>query len=727
MTTGRPSRILLSLTGTLCLPGVVFAQGAGGATAQASIAKLEEVIVTAERREATAETTPISMAALSGWELSEQGIKTISDLETAVPAFAVSAAGTFNYINIRGIGNAVSLAGTTSGVAVIRDGLFEPDSSGLGSSFFDIASVQVLRGPQGTFVGQSSTGGAVLINSQNPKIGVTEGFVEASYGSFANTKMSGALNLPISDTFAARAAFGLEHRDSFYANLGSHRTPGDVNDQNARLGLLWQPSDNFRALLKVESNRSRNDGAPGSPIQNSYIDPVTGTEQFNAYYAFSTHDPYTLNYDYQNTYVDEDHDRYSLDAQYTFANGVALRSVTGYQHSTLFDSGDGDASAAPALTIFNFISPKKYYSEELTLISPTDGRFNWILGASTFHRDSTGGTEIGGVLAVKDIVTTRQYMAYGQLGFKFTDTLELQVGLRQNRDKTTDSAVVSNLYGEFTDSTPTGKIGLNWTPSPDQLFYAFVSRGYKAGGVNVGQADFEAEEVDDYELGWKGALFDDRIQLELGGYYMNFKNMQAQMVNLATGASNAAGNLSGSSIVKGLEAALNARFGDFGFDVNASYNDSKLGSVNLIMIHALPPSASNTPQCPTSSGPCFDYTPYYGNVSGSQNPYSPKLTFNAGVDYAFHLGANILRPSVRFVHIDKQYGSIFQADDYYLVEERNLWNAALNYEAGQWSVQAYGQNLTEETYVQGIFSGPAGLTAFYGAPRQLGLRVLKSF
>lgn len=725
---GAHRRILLSLTGTLCLPGIVFAQGAGGATTQASTAKLEEVIVTAERREATAATTPISMSALSGSELAEQGVKTISDLETAVPAFAVSTAGSFNYINIRGIGNAVSLAGTTTGVAVFRDGLFEPDSSGLGSSFFDIASVQVLRGPQGTFVGQSSTGGAVLINSQNPKLGEIEGFVEAGYGSYANTKMSGAVNLPISETFAARAAFSLEHRDSFYTNIGSHSTPGDVNDQNARLGLLWQPSDDFRALLKVESNRSRNDGWPGSPIQNSYIDPVTGTVRYPAFYPFSTHDPYTLNYDFQNTYIKEDHDRYSLDAQYTFANGVALRSVTGYQHSTLFDSGDGDASAAPAITIFNFISPKKYYSEELTLISPTGGRFNWILGASTFYRDSSGGTEVGGVLVVKDNVTTRQYMAYGQLGFKFTDTLELQVGVRQNRDKNTDSAVVSHLYGEYTDSTPTGKIGLNWTPSRDQLFYAFVSRGYKAGGVNVGQADFDAEQVDDYELGWKGALFDERIQVELGGYYMNFEDMQVQVVNLATGAPNAAGNLSGASIVKGVEAALHARFDDFGFDVNASYNDTKLGSANLIMIHALPPNASNTPQCPSpSGGACFDYTPYYANVSGSQNAYSPKLTFNAGVDYAFHLGDNILRPSVRFVHIDKQYGAVFQADDYYLMKARNLWNAALNYEAGQWWVQLYGQNLTDKTYVQGIFSGPAGLTAYYGAPRQLGLRVLKSF
>lgn len=734
-----------------CVPICAFGQGASTSEADADAAAvLEEIVVTAERRPMTEATTPISMAALTGSELENKQVKTISDLQVAVPGLTVASAGVSNYVNIRGIGNTSSSAFITTGVAVFNDGVFEHGTTGLSTPFFDIASVEVLRGPQATFIGQSSTAGAILINSRSPSLDGLNGYVEGTLGNYSHRRIASAVNLPLTQTVAVRVAVHHESRDSFYYNAGSllqpittepFSNPGNVNNDDIRVGLLWQPNDNLRLLLKVQQDRSRTDDVAGSPNQKTYRDPATGEVKHSLYYDYSTHEPFVLNYDYQNTFLNEKYERYSLDTEYKFDSGYSLRSVTGVQQSSLLESGDGDASSANAVQSYNTISPRNHYSEDLALLSPTDGRLSWIVGASIFYKETTTTSRttsfnspytptstVRSTTNTRTSVTSNQRTVYGQLSYELTDALQLQVGLRQNFDRNTGRNI-QNASAKFTDSVSTGKIGLNWTPASGQFFYLFASRGYKAGGVNIGQANFKPEQVNDYEAGWKGEMLDKRLRAELGAYYMKYKDMQIQQLNFSTGQANAVTNVAESTL-KGVEASLAARLGGLGLDANLAYTDSQLGALSTVATYRLPDGGVGSlgPQCPVAGGGrCFDYTPYIANLAGGSNAYSPEISFNAGMDYGIPLGDNVLRPRVTFTHIDEQYGSIFQADDYFLLEARNLWNASLSYEGKSWLVQLYGTNLTNQVYTAGTFTGAGRSNVYYGAPRQYGVRLSYSF
>src|SRR6185437_11796948 len=157
--------------------------------------QLSEVVVTAERRATDVQTTPIAVNALSGTQLQAEHITTVGDLQTVAP-IAVTNGGWHQQINIRGIGNSVISASINIGVAVIRDGLFEAETLGQNEPLYDIADTEILRGPQGTFVGYASTGGAVEINSANPNFRGVNGYLQAAAGNYSDRALQGAVNLP---------------------------------------------------------------------------------------------------------------------------------------------------------------------------------------------------------------------------------------------------------------------------------------------------------------------------------------------------------------------------------------------------------------------------------------------------------------------------------------------------------------------------------------------------
>jgi iron complex outermembrane receptor protein len=203
---------------------------------------------------------------------------------------------------------------------------------------------------------------------------------------------------------------------------------------------------------------------------------------------------------------------------------------------------------------------------------------------------------------------------------------------------------------------------------------------------------------------------------------MNYDNLQQPITDQATGQSGIT-NV-GQSKIKGFEASVAAHVAGFNINASLAYNESALGSISLIASYRLPGYVSNLPQCVgAQTQGCFNYNPYVANLSGSEDPFSPKITANASVDYGIQIGSAVLRPRVNFSHTDKQYGSVFQSDNYFLMGVRNLWGASMAYEAGPWTVQAYGTNLTNLTYVQAYNAN----YEYYGAPRQFGVRVSRTF
>ncbi len=296
----------------------------------------------------------------------------------------------------------------------------------------------------------------------------------------------------------------------------------------------------------------------------------------------------------------------------------------------------------------------------------------------------------------------------------------------------------NNAYEE---ETPTWKVGLNWTPGDTNLVYAFWARGYKSGGVD-NQGPFAAEEVDDYELGWKGTFADGRAQLSLGGFFMNYKNMQQQGYKATTvTAGNTVFNV-GESTIQGIEAEFNGRFGGFLLQANVGWVDSELGDISAIDRTAALDSAVRAPgsnqdlaQCAPGVTPttppttCVDWTPYYRNVSGERNLYSPELQYTLSVSYDIMAGNGTWTPRATYNHIDDQDINLIRREEFWLIPERDLLNLSLTYTLNDWLVQAYCNNCTDETYIAAIGTG-GGLdnnSVVYGNPMNYGVRFRYSF
>jgi len=846
---------------TLCAMGTAVAQDQTGQTANqntapapadqsaaapegaAAAGELQEVVVTAERRATDVQQTPIAVTAVSGDQLQTLHLNNISDLQTTVPSFqSADQGGFFNSINIRGIGNSAITPIIATGVAVFRDGLLMSETIAEDEPMFDIADTEILEGPQGTFVGASSTAGAVEINSANPNFNGVNGYIQGNLGNYSDTKFQGAVNLPVNDYFAARFAFNNEQRGSFYNDIGATQNgfyyptypgvpgtqrpliqaspgqslpivdPGHLNSRQMRLSLLWKPTDHFQALGKVEYSFINTGGEPGEPNPGTYntlfsagsgptyagctVAPgvgftgnqltcaAPGTAVHSQYY-YPGEEPFVLNYYGTGQQEDELLTHYGLDLRYTLPDGIQIRSLTGFVHIYINHQDNNSYAPWNAGWTYHEIGPNdNYMSQEIDIISPTSGKTNWLAGAFWNYRDTPvfidnfvvtapyQPNQDPAVLASLAIPSTNRIAAiFGQFNWQFTDTLQLQIGARENWDnnfstQTTGSApapgtnvpvpsgtgvyaiipgaactpaVAGSCYhvlsqsraaGRFEDNVPTGKIDLNWTPVPGQNFYVFYARGYKAGGTNSSSTDhpvFHPEHVNDFELGWKGRLANGHMITQVGGYYYNYQNMQYSLFDPQQNGDTSTGtyvaNLAPSTIY-GIEVSEQSRFGGLGVNLGFGYNHSALGAVTTLPNYALPAgfgSPSTLPQClpghAYSAGTtCFDYTPYMVNVSGEENPFAPKITFNLTVDYQFHVGNGTIDPRVTFSHTDQQYASIFQVP-YNLMEARNLWNASVDWVVGKWDTQLYGTNLSNQTYIIA-----AGNPIYYGAPRQLGLQ-----
>jgi len=248
-------RLLLS-TVSLAALAVCSAAHAQPAPATTSATQVGEVVITAERRTVSLQKSPIAATVLTGADLVKKGVVSVDQLQFVSPDLTVTDFGQGNLFNIRGIGRSNGASNVQSGVVTYRDGVATFPGYFQSEPYYDIANVEVLRGPQGTFAGQNATGGAIFITETDPSLSAGyHGYAQAQAGNYSDYGFQGALNLPISDTLALRVAENTEYRDSFYTITGAHTgKPGSLAENSARISLLWQPNSHFKALLKVDSN-----------------------------------------------------------------------------------------------------------------------------------------------------------------------------------------------------------------------------------------------------------------------------------------------------------------------------------------------------------------------------------------------------------------------------------------------------------------------------------------
>jgi iron complex outermembrane receptor protein len=711
-----------------------LAAKAADANAQGSVG---EVIVTAGRRAEVLQKVPVAATVLSGKKIQKMGGTSVISLQFLSPSMSIQTGDEETNINIRGIGKGEANIVNQAGVIVYWDGVSGFSTSLQSEPFFDIASVEVYRGPQGTFGGANASGGAIFVKSNDPDFSGEHGNLLVGYGNYNDAQLQGAVNLPVSDTLSLRLAANLERHDSFFNVTGPYTgDPGRLQEASGRFGLHWRPTSALDVLFKTEIHYIDR----GGPITSDASNPLR-EDQANPANPF---DDYS---DAHNMAIDRLL-RSSLNVSYKFSSGITLRSITGFEYGRSQENYDASAgnegipnSPYPA-EYFHGDGTDQLFSEELNLVSPDTGPLKWIGGLYfkddliTLPNDGFvigigSGTPPNRLANVPATIHNTTEAAFGQVTYDLTSALTLAVGGRYTWS--TDHLIDSeNIYSggvvalaipaneSSSDGKLTGKVSLDYKITPDQVLYAFVATGHKAGGPNDSPVFpstkppiFQAEDVTDYELGLKSTFFGGHLHTQIGGYYNDYRNFQLDLF-LPNFLNTEIENVTGHTIIEGVELQAQAVFGDFSLDGNASYLHSKIGHFIAADQCSISPVVGMDPGC---GGQLI-------NVSGNQQDYAPEWTFNIGAQYAFHLNNDsTITPRVDYSYVSPQWGTVFElaADK---LRQRNIVNAQLAYARGRYELTAYATNLFNLIYID---SGIEGGMRYPGPPRQFGVRLGVTF
>jgi iron complex outermembrane recepter protein len=715
---------------TVAQPALAQEQPAAKAAASATPA---EIVVTAQRRSESIQKVSIAMTAIGGDALAERGIASERDLQNATPGLTITKAGLTESVNIRGIGLASGSPQVANGVATYVDGLFQPPIT-QSAELYDIQSIEVLRGPQGTLVGSNSTGGAVFINTRRPVLGKLGGDIDLEAGSYNNFKGEGAINVPIGDDFALRFATDQHTRDSYYNDIGVyHNRPDRLDTHEERLSALYK-RDGLSIYWKGELTQNQNGGYA--------YQPIAGT-QFS---AGATGVPYQLDYDSPTTGFERAFNT-ALEIKYQTPGGLIIRSETGYQNKRINNTYDLDATS-----ILSYYGPgagfpqyqdqwvrERQYSQEINIISPTTGAFNYILGGYfqrnkidvLLHITGTAPFEI-----VPNPITDKVVWGlFAQGNLKLNDKFEIQAGVRYSQFHVDGTGAVYlggmppaafstiSQAGTETDGLATGKVSLNYTPDSNNLVYVFAARGYKPGGINPPGQTFLHEEVWDFEAGWKSSFLSQHIRTQIGAFYNAYRNFQIDGT-LSTGQAGVF-NVPGTSTIKGFEASAQAALHGWTFDFGGAYVHSHLPPFPVVNQYA-PGESANLPQCTGGAvfPACFDYVGNtITNPGGGPNLLSPEWTWNVSLAHRFALQEGVaLEPRVNFNYVGAQ-----EAHLTYLPQDRidayHLLSASIALTWQGYKLEAFGTNLTKEYYESGV----SGANEFFGAPREFGVRFMAKF
>lgn len=686
-----------------------------------------EIVVTAQRRNENLMTTAVSASVLSGSQLENKGVANVDGLQFAMPSVTVNNFGQGNNFNVRGIGKAEHNTQTTTGVITYRDGVPSFPGYFQQEPYYDVANIQVLRGPQGTIVGQNATGGAVFVNTNDPIIGGGyHGYVNVNYGNYNDAGAQGALNIPISDTLAARVALFGERRDSFFNVTGAGGAkypynPGDLRMAAGRFSLLWKPSDRLSILSKTDFDYLDMGGYPAKP--------------YNA-----TGDLYDVSFNSPQAARDK-FLRSILKIDYEVAGGIKLRSVSGFQTGNTMYRADLDGTAANTSTFYDTVTETQF-TQEFNIISPDNRRFTWLVGAfgmwntyffpspfSNFTIDVCPAFNLTACkYQLKGRNPERSLAAFGQVGFEITPNLKIDLGGRYTASRSTNYVQVQQ-YGTpisqvqtVTSDNFSYKATLGWKASDSQYLYAFVATGFRPGGLNVPvglglPAPFKPEEVTSFEAGWKGNFADGKLRTTLTGFYNNYKNFQVIIGYPDYPTFGIELNVPGTTKIYGFEAEAEFHSGGFSLDGGINVLHSELGQ-----FYAVDPRGATTVACQPTTGPaggaCI-------NLKGQRQTYAPNVTFNVGAQYEAKFGnGDSLTPRVNFGYVGSQWATLFENEargD--LIEARRILNAQLAFQHKSWTITAYGTNLTDQHYAAALNSG----LYFAGAPRQYGIKLLKVF
>ncbi|GFE82290.1 TonB-dependent receptor [Steroidobacter agaridevorans] len=703
------------------------AQAQQAATPSTSV--LEEVLVTAERREVSLQDTPASATVLTADAIAAQGIDNVSEIQQVAPSVAINTYNRSTFINIRGVGISQSAPTSNPGVAYYIDGVFIPHEQFIAQSFFDFESIEVLRGPQGTLTGQNSTGGAIYVRTPTPDFDEFSGYIDQTIGDYDWYRTVAALNIPVTDTLAVRVSGVYDDRGGFTDNIGpSSAEPGSGTDQAVRAAVRYQPVEGATFDLRYEYFKRETDN---NAVKNR-ADLVT-------------RDPFTIEEDAL-SFLDQDGYRASLEGRFDLPADTQLRVLTSYFDAETTDQADGDRTAtAPAVpanlptsgantTIYpgriGFTHQElETFVTEVNFLSRGEGALQWVVGG--FYMDETSPVQVyrdnrstvtytQSNSTIDTELTNESISAFGQVDYRFNDRWAVDVGLRQSKDKQEYTRFVipgpppPGCFPCTTDvesDETTGRVGVKYFANDDVMMYGTVSRGYKAGGINLDPRlpNYDPETNEVAELGIKSTVADGRLRINGAVFYSEYDGIQlSALVPLGTTFIPNTLNAAPAEIY-GAELELTGQFGGLGFNLGLSALQSEFTEDAM-----LTDSQTNTNRLVPE---------------GSIVPFAPEMTANAGIQYEFLIGNMTLTPRVQVSYLDEQLATPFRYQAT-TVPSRTITDLRVTLvPMDNLRLEAFATNVFDKEYIsaqlQDASSARGGM--LYGAPRQYGVRAKFDF
>jgi outer membrane receptor protein involved in Fe transport len=830
----RTRQLLCSSTSLAVLAAVTFFTEA---RAQEPETAVEEIIVTAQRREQSLQDVPIVVTSVSGQLLQDAGVKDIKDLTVLTPGLMVTSTSNESQTSarIRGIGTVGDNPGLESSVGVLIDGVYRPRN---GVSFGDLGEMQrveVLKGPQGTLFGKNTSSGVINIITKAPEfeLGAQS---EATVGNYGAVGFSGSLTGPISDTLAGRIYAAMRERDGFQ-DIDPGRGPRGLKEDNnqgfytIRGQLLFKPNDDLSVRLIADYAKRDEDCCVGVQFTNGPFAPLViglASALGTGGGLLAPPDPdQRLGFANRPTSQQIEDKGVSAEANWRtpWFGGATLTSVTAVRKWSTENAQDIDFTSLDLLyrdTDGSFFREFKQFSQELRLAGE-NGRVNWLIGGFYANEDLDSGetqyfgrdlevyidrllraaatpgsaVSLGGLPAItgrplglnyvsgpaqKDLYAqnSESYAIFGNVNFKVTDKLELTGGLRfTSEHKTLDShyrnaaggaagglganpcalttvggaaalggATAQRLYAGYycapnndraftnldtrqsnkeEEFSGTAKVAYRF--NPDLMTYVSYARGYKSGGFNLDRVrlqtnplnpsgigtpnlntGFPAEFVDSYEIGAKTSWFGHSLLLNTALFHQTFKDYQ---LNAFDGIAFTVTSIP-KVVSRGVDMDVIWRTPLDGLSIQGGvtyaetqYDDSRPANPNFNL-----PSATN----PTGGG--------LFRLPGTRISFAPLWSASLAGTFEREVGGHLFRANLSGKYTSS-YNTGSDLSPLKVQKDLLLLNGRIGFGAAdeRWILEVWGQNLTDEQYLQVGFDGPFQpnqIDGFLGAPRTYG-------
>jgi iron complex outermembrane recepter protein len=726
----------------------------------AATVPVEEVIVTAQRRESGIQDTPIAVSAFSQQTIQDAHVNDLAGLQLGDPA-----------------------------VSFHVDEVYSPRPQGATILMYDLERVEVLRGPQGTLFGRNSTAGTVNVVTAKPALDGFDAYADLTVGDYNLIATRGMLNMPLSSEFGVRIAVATERHDGYIdfqpRSSVVHSRKYQAADQEAvRATALWQPNDRWRTTAAIDYF---NDNGTGNIAVMQT--PRAGQELRSALVDTAG-------------FLDQDSLNFRLRTDFELTPQLELSYIGGYTEMERANASDIDAGTNPGFKQEHRTEWSSFesYSHELNLKSAGDGRFEWITGAYLVHEDNSirfdidiaqvaappepevivvnptaPGDTAWAMSFIQPKRTLDSQAAFAQATFGFTDTFRVTAGARYTEEDkedvggrnwvcpnfgatvadgghligpggvvsvaTCDSAFAPGTWpgggandGQTSDEKTTYLVRGEFDLDADSLLYVSSSTGFKSGGLSDGGRRHLPEELTSYELGWKSALADGRLALNVAAFYMDYQDLQVSAVErLPSGQQQLVTSNAAAASIKGVELEFGWKPSDrdsltgFASWLDAKYDDFSTIDTTYFDANNFANTVNLAGQ-PLRHAPDFSLTGIYEHKFSLANGASlvPRITFHYETDSTIS-PFNDVYPSL---YLDEGIQEAYTKTD-----------VALRYNRGDWSVEGFVLNVEDEDVKTDIVaqgnssngtptSPPTSrglLLGFYNPPRTWGIRLNVNF